>query len=59
MLSITCDNVSNNDRIICKLSDKVLGFSGAVMYTRCFLHMVNLVVKLLINEFNVKKQGAN
>ncbi|KAG2089150.1 uncharacterized protein F5147DRAFT_522814, partial [Suillus discolor] len=52
MLSIICDNVSNNDTIICKLSDKVLGFSGAAIHTRCFLYMVNLVVKLLINEFN-------
>ncbi|KAG2115092.1 uncharacterized protein F5147DRAFT_531633, partial [Suillus discolor] len=52
---ITCDNASNNDTIICKLSDKVLRFSGAVMHTRCFLHMINLVVKLLINKFNAKK----
>ncbi|KAG2356605.1 hypothetical protein BDR07DRAFT_1221827, partial [Suillus spraguei] len=52
ILSITCDNASNNDAMICELSGKVLEFGGAAMHTRCFLHTVNLVVKLLIQEFD-------
>ncbi|KAG2741586.1 hypothetical protein P692DRAFT_201672538, partial [Suillus brevipes Sb2] len=52
ILSITCDNASNNDTMIGKLSGKVLEFGGATTHMRCFLHTVNLVVKLLIREFN-------
>ncbi|KAG1745065.1 uncharacterized protein EDB91DRAFT_1038696, partial [Suillus paluster] len=52
ILSITCDNASNNDVMIRELSGKVLEFSGATTHMRCFLHMVNLVAKLLIREFD-------
>ncbi|KAG1791479.1 hypothetical protein EV424DRAFT_1273999, partial [Suillus variegatus] len=52
ILSVTCDNASNNDAMIRELSGKVLEFSGPTTHTRCFLHTVNLVAKLLIREFN-------
>ncbi|KAG1745068.1 uncharacterized protein EDB91DRAFT_1037560, partial [Suillus paluster] len=52
ILSITCDNASNNDTMIRELSDKVLEFGGAVTHTRCFLHTVNLVAKSLIRKFD-------
>ncbi|KAG2056065.1 hypothetical protein BDR06DRAFT_881182, partial [Suillus hirtellus] len=57
--SITCNNASNNDIMICELSGKVLEFSGPTTHTRCFLHTVNLVAKSLIQEFDVKKGEAN
>ncbi|KAG2114232.1 uncharacterized protein F5147DRAFT_554184, partial [Suillus discolor] len=52
ILSITCDNVSNNDAMIHELSGKVLEFGRPTTHTRCFLHTVNLVAKSLIWEFN-------
>ncbi|KAF8812192.1 hypothetical protein BYT27DRAFT_7036613, partial [Phlegmacium glaucopus] len=46
ILSITCDNASNNDRMIIayhidELEDLLPGFSK-VNHTRCFLHVNNL-----------------
>ncbi|KAG1841472.1 hypothetical protein C8R48DRAFT_620147 [Suillus tomentosus] len=48
ILSMTCDNASNNNAMICELSSKLPEFSRAATHTRCFLHTVNLVAKLLI-----------
>lgn len=59
ILSMTCDNASNNNAMIHELSSKVPEFGGAATHTRCFLHTVNLVAKLLIREFNVKKQDVD
>lgn len=33
------------------------GFTGSASHTRCFLHIVNLVAKFLIRQFDVKKGG--
>ncbi|KAG2148429.1 hypothetical protein BD769DRAFT_1345433 [Suillus cothurnatus] len=48
ILSITCDNTSNNDTMVNKLSDVLEDFSGEMNRTQCFLHIVNLVAKTLI-----------
>ncbi|KAG1861979.1 hypothetical protein C8R48DRAFT_604037 [Suillus tomentosus] len=48
ILSVTCDNVSNNDMMIVELSGKMLEFGGATTHMQCFLHTINLVVKSLI-----------
>ncbi|KAG2052100.1 hypothetical protein BDR06DRAFT_827514, partial [Suillus hirtellus] len=59
ILSITCDNTSNNMVIVEKLAEMLLLFPGAPNHTRCFLHMVNLITKLLIREFNMMKKDTN
>ncbi|KAG1852571.1 hypothetical protein C8R48DRAFT_557033, partial [Suillus tomentosus] len=52
ILSVTCDNASNNDAMIVELSGKVLEFGRATTHMRCFLHTINLVAKSLIREFD-------
>ncbi|KAF8546591.1 hypothetical protein OG21DRAFT_1373998, partial [Imleria badia] len=52
ILSVTCDNASNNDAMIKALSKMVPTFRGAASHTRCFLHIVNLVAKSLIRQFD-------
>lgn len=56
---MTCDNASNNDTMVRKLSIKVPVFRGSATHTWCFLHTVNLVAKSLIREFDIKKKNAN
>ncbi|KAG2070279.1 hypothetical protein BDR04DRAFT_951156, partial [Suillus decipiens] len=52
ILSVTCDNASKNDTMICALSSKVPEFGGTATHTRCFLYTVNIVAKSLIQEFD-------
>ena len=58
VLAVTCDNASNNTVIINKLSILVDTFAGTANHTHCFLHVVNLVAKSLIQQFEVKKEVA-
>lgn len=53
ILSVTCDNASNNDTMIEELEDQLTGFS-AVNCTHCFAHILNLVAKSLLKQFDVK-----
>lgn len=50
-----CNNASNNDTIIAELSKLIENFPGAANQTRCFLHILNLVVKSIIKQFNLPK----
>ena len=59
ILSITCDNASNNDTMIAELADIVEEFPGAENQTRCFLHILNLVVKSIIRQFDLPKVQAD
>ncbi|KAG1869714.1 hypothetical protein C8R48DRAFT_577018, partial [Suillus tomentosus] len=52
MLSVTADNASSNDTLVTKLVDLVPHFAGETSCTRCFLHIVNLVAKSLLHEFD-------
>ncbi|KAG2105394.1 hypothetical protein BD769DRAFT_1311636, partial [Suillus cothurnatus] len=52
ILSVTCDNASNNNIMVDKLEDLLPDFGGAVSHTWCFLHTVNLITKSLLREFN-------
>jgi hypothetical protein len=45
--------------MIDELSRLVPQFVGAANHTRCFLHIVNLVSKSLIRQFDVKKGAAD
>ena len=55
ILSITCDNASVNDKMIDELKHMLDGFPGAKHQTRCFLHILNLVVKSIIKLFDALK----
>ncbi|GLB45805.1 hypothetical protein LshimejAT787_3000140 [Lyophyllum shimeji] len=58
ILSVTCDNASNNDVMIEELAKRLPDFS-VVNHTRCFLHVTNLVAKSIVRQFDVKKADAD
>lgn len=59
ILSITCDNASNNDVMINELANLLDNFPGAANQTRCFTHILNLVVKSILAQFELPKSRAN
>ena len=59
MLSITCDNASNNDTMIEELANLLDDFPGEVNRTRCFMHILNLVTKSIIKQFDLPKACAD
>jgi hypothetical protein len=59
MLSVTVDNASSNDTLVTELADRNAHFAGDMSRTRCFLHIVNLVAKSLIREFDAPKSKAS
>ena len=54
ILSVTCDNTSNNDTMINKMDIMLTGFSS-INCTHCFAHILNLVAKSLLKQFDVKQ----
>ena len=54
ILSVTCDNASNNDTMINKM-DMMLTWFSSVNCTHCFAHILNLVTKSLLKQFDVKQ----
>src|SRR6266704_2801169 len=59
ILSVTCDNASPNDTMIDALAEIVVAFPGAANRTRCFTHILNLVVKVILRQFDVPKANAD
>lgn len=59
ILSVTCDNASANDAMIVALAELVDAFPGAANRTRCFAHILNLVVQVVIRQFDVPKANAD
>jgi hypothetical protein len=55
VLSITCDNGLCNDTMIDELVDLLASFQGKANQTRCFLHIISLVAKSVIRQFDVAK----
>ena len=55
ILSVTCDNTSNNDTMITELGHMLTKFSP-VNCTHCFAYILNLVVKSLLKQFDVKHE---
>ena len=55
ILSITCDNATNNDAMIEELANLLDDFPGPANQTRCFTHVLNLVVKSIIRQFDSPK----
>ena len=59
ILSITADNASSNDTLTTELADCIAHFGGPTTRTRCFLHVINLVVKSLIKQFDLPKESLD
>lgn len=53
---MTCDNATNNDAMIQELETLTPEFAGFASHTRCFLHIVNLVAKSLLCQFDAKRE---
>lgn len=58
VLDVTCDNASNNDVMVEKLSTLLPDFPGAANRTRCFTHILNLVAKAILKQFDAPKGSA-
>jgi hypothetical protein len=59
MLSLTADNASANDTMTRQLAKLIPSFGGEPTRTRCFLHIVNLVAKSILKEFDSSKNKAD
>lgn len=55
VLSITCDNASANDTMIDELAKLLNEFPGSANRTRCFNHILNLVAKSIMRQFDLPK----
>ena len=58
VLSVTCNNASANDTMIDKLSELLEEFPGSANRTRCFNHILNLVAKSVMKQFDLPKARA-
>ena len=58
ILLVTCDNASNNDMMVEELEDKLTKFS-TVNHMHCFAHILNLVSKSLLKQFDMKSSKKN
>ena len=64
MLGVTCDNMSVNDAMIENLAKIILDFPGEANCAQCLAHIMNLVVKIILRQFDMskkkgKKDGPN
>ncbi|PPQ84663.1 hypothetical protein CVT26_004180 [Gymnopilus dilepis] len=55
ILSVTCDNASNNDTMVAEMHERIAAFNK-VNRTRCFLHVLNLVAKALLRQFELPEK---
>lgn len=58
-LGIACDNASNNDTMIDSLAERLPDFDGQKGRVRCFLHILNLVAKSLLRQFDTRTEDKN
>lgn len=54
-----CDNASPNDTMIDELSVLLEEFPGAANRTWCFTHILNLVAKSILKQFDLPKAKAS
>jgi hypothetical protein len=59
LLCITCDNASPNDMMIDKIPNLIESFPGDENQARCFNHVIVLVAKSSIRQFDVPKGQAD
>src|SRR5882762_8692376 len=57
-LGVTADNASPNNVMIDELVDMLPNFPGQVNHCHCFLHIVNLIAKTLLKQFDVPTKDA-
>ena len=53
IMSITCNNATSNDKMINELAGQLLEFPGVANRAWCFMHILNLVVKSIMHQFDV------
>jgi hypothetical protein len=51
---VTCDNASNNEKMAEELEDLLPAFSSSNR-ARCFTHVLNLIAKSLLRQFDIAK----
>ena len=56
MLRVTCDNASANEHMVENLAKLVLEFPRGANRAQCLAHIVNLVVKLILRQFDMSKK---
>ncbi|KAI0364282.1 hypothetical protein BV20DRAFT_915870, partial [Pilatotrama ljubarskyi] len=56
ILGVTCNKASNNDSMVDQLGIDIPEFDGSVGRVRCFAHIINLVVKSLLHQFDLPKR---
>lgn len=59
ILSIVCDNASNNDTMIVELSNLLAEFPGAANCSCCFTHVLNLAAISIIRQYDLPKVQAD
>lgn len=59
MLSVVCDNATNNDVMVDELAKTIPSFRGERSRTRCFAHIINLVAKALLRQFDLPQKKAD
>jgi hypothetical protein len=52
-LAITCDNASANNSMVDELFVTVNGFLGDAARMHCFLHIISIVAKTLLKQFDL------
>ena len=55
ILSVTCNNASNNDTMVSEM-EKLLTEFLEVKRTHCFAHILNLIAKSLLKQFDMKQK---
>ena len=55
---MTCDNASSNDWMIESLGARLVEFPGPANRARCFTHILNLVVKSIMYQFDVSSERS-
>ncbi|KAI0292823.1 hypothetical protein B0F90DRAFT_1644791, partial [Multifurca ochricompacta] len=56
ILCVTCDNVSANDAMVSALADIISHYRGPVDRVQCLAHIINLVVQVILRQFNKPKK---
>lgn len=55
ILAVSCDNASANDVMIREMADRIAHFAGDPNRVRCFAHVVALVAKSMLRQFDPPK----